>query len=119
VSVYTRAQIKSTTTVAQSFLPPFALAEFAPVGVGWPKLRLPLAFVGLCELLLLVEVLGCGEIVLPVGFVGPDGFVLLGFVSLVGVGFAGGFVSPLGVAGSGGFVGLGSGGFVGLEGAGF
>jgi hypothetical protein len=83
--------------------------------------------VGLCELLLLVELLGRGELVLPVGFVGPDGFVSLRFVSLVGVGGAGEFVSPLGVAGSGesaglgtgGFVGLGSGGFVGLGFGGF
>jgi hypothetical protein len=98
--VYTRAQIKSTTTVAQPFVLSFALPAFVFVGAGWLKLRLPLAFVGPCELLLLVELLGPGELASPVGF-----------MSLVGVGGAGEFASPLGlgVAGSrsGGFEGTG------------
>jgi hypothetical protein len=123
--LYTRAQIKRTTTVTQTFVPPFVAELVAFVGTG--KV-VPVGFAGREELVWLVgfvgrdvfpvSLVGCGKFgLLLEEIVSPDGLVSLveigspdGFVPLVGVPGPGEFAVSVGTGGPGEFV-VGSGGF--------
>ena len=89
---YTRAQRKTTATIAQTFVPPFASPAFVGAGkfvlvprgfAGCRELGLLVAFVGRGELEPLLEIVGLDKFGLLMGVVSPGGFV----VSLGTVGF--------------------------------